>query len=186
MTRRPRVRTRERCTITRLTGNDERLAQLLRMKDQARLGGGARRNDAQHERGKLTARERIDLLLDPGTFEEIDQLMVHRAREFGLGERHFLGDAAVTGHGKIDGRGVFVFAQDYTILGGSLSEVMGEKLAKVLDLATRTGAPVIGLYDTGGARLQEGVASLGSWGGVLMRMALASGVVPQIALVLGP
>ncbi|MEX0750284.1 MAG: acyl-CoA carboxylase subunit beta, partial [Dehalococcoidia bacterium] len=156
------------------------------MKDQARLGGGARRNEAQHERGKLTARERIDILLDAGTFEEIDQLVVHRAEEFGLAERHYLGDAVVTGYGSIDGRVVFVFSQDFTIFGGSLSEAMSEKIAKVLDLAIKTGAPVIGLYDTGGARLQEGIASLGAWGDVLMRMALASGAVPQIAVVLGP
>jgi propionyl-CoA carboxylase beta chain len=172
--------------ITQLANSDERLAQLLRMKEQARLGGGARRSEAQHERGKLTARERIDLLLDPGTFEEMDQLVVHRAQEFGLAERHYLGDAVVTGYGKVDGRGIFVFAQDFTILGGSLSEVMGEKIAKVQDLALKTGAPVVGLYDTGGPRLQEGVAALGAWGDVLMRMALASGAVPQIAVVLGP
>jgi propionyl-CoA carboxylase beta chain len=156
------------------------------MKDQARLGGGERRNAAQRARGKLTARERIDLLLDPGTFEEIDQLVVHRARDFGLGERHYLGDAVVTGYGQIDGRTVFVFSQDFTILGGSLSEATSEKIAKVMDLAVKTGAPVIGLYDTGGARLQEGIDALGAWGHVLTKQALASGSVPQIAVVLGP
>ena len=166
--------------------NGERLKRLLQMKEQARLGGGERRNAAQHARGKLTARERIDLLLDPGTFEEMDQLVVHRARDFGLGERHYLGDAVVTGHGTIDGRHVFVFSQDFTILGGSLSEAVSEKIGKVLDLAVKTGAPVIGIYDTGGARLQEGIDALGAWGAVLARQALASGVVPQIAVVLGP
>ena len=143
--------------------NEERLKRLLQMKDQARLGGGAKRIEAQHERGKLTARERIDILLDPGTFEEMDQLMVHRATEFGLDQQHYLGDAVVTGYGKIDGRGVFVFSQDFTVFGGSLSEAMGEKMSKVMDLALKTGAPVIGINDGGGARIQEGVASLGGY-----------------------
>lgn len=166
--------------------NEERLTRLLEMKDQARLGGGLKRIAAQHERGKLTARERIDILLDPGTFEEMDQLMVHRATEFGLDEQHYLGDAVVTGYGKIDGRGVFVFSQDFTVFGGSLSEAMGEKMSKVMDLALKTGAPVIGLNDSGGARIQEGVASLGGYGDVFLRNVLASGVVPQISVIMGP
>jgi propionyl-CoA carboxylase beta chain len=165
---------------------EKRLEELLRMKDQARLGGGLRRIEAQHERGKLTARERIDVLLDPGTFEEIDQLMIHRATEFGLDEQHYLGDAVVTGHGKIDGRTVFVFSQDFTVFGGSLSEAMGEKMSKVMDLAMKTGAPVVGLNDSGGARIQEGVASLGGYGDVFLRNTLASGVIPQISVVMGP
>ena len=119
--------------------NEEKLERLLQMKDQARLGGGLKRIEAQHERGKLTARERIDILLDPGTFEEIDQLVVHRETEFGMDQQHFLGDAVVTGYGKIDGRGVFVFSHDFTVFGGSLSEAMGEKMAKVMDLALKTG-----------------------------------------------
>src|SRR5438067_3797121 len=165
---------------------EERLKRLLQMKDQARLGGGAKRIEAQHERGKLTARERLDILLDPGTFEELDQLMVHRATEFGLDEQHFLGDAVVTGYGKIDGRQVFVFSQDFTVFGGSLSEAMGEKMSKVMDLALKTGAPVIGINDSGGARIQEGVASLGGYGDIFLRNTLASGVVPQISVIMGP
>jgi propionyl-CoA carboxylase beta chain len=166
--------------------NEERLKKLLEMKDQARLGGGLKRIEAQHERGKLTARERIDILLDPGTFEELDQLMIHRATEFGLDKQHYLGDAVVTGYGKIDGRGVFVFSQDFTVFGGSLSEAMGEKMSKVMDLALKTGAPIIGINDSGGARIQEGVASLGGYGDVFLRNVLASGVVPQISVIMGP
>ena len=165
---------------------ETRLEELLRMKDQARLGGGLKRIEAQHARGKLTARERIDILLDPGTFEEIDQLMVHRATEFGLDEQHYLGDAVVTGHGKIDGRTVFVFSQDFTVFGGSLSEAMGEKMSKIMDLAMKTGAPVVGLNDSGGARIQEGVASLGGYGDIFLRNTMASGVIPQISVVMGP
>jgi propionyl-CoA carboxylase beta chain len=166
--------------------NEQRLERLLQMKDQARLGGGLRRIEAQHERGKLTARERIDILLDPGTFEEMDQLVVHRATEFGMDQQHFLGDAVVTGYGKIDGRGVFVFSQDFTVFGGSLSEAMGEKMSKVMDIALKTGAPVIGLNDSGGARIQEGVASLGGYGDVFLRNVLSSGVIPQISVIMGP
>ena len=165
---------------------EERLKELLRMKDQARLGGGLKRIAAQHERGKLTARERIDILLDPGTFEEVDQLMIHRATDFGMDQQHFLGDAVVTGHGKIDGRTVFVFSQDFTVFGGSLSEAMGEKMSKIMDLAMKTGAPVIGLNDSGGARIQEGVASLGGYGDIFLRNTLASGVIPQISVIMGP
>jgi len=165
---------------------EERLKKLLQMKDQARLGGGLRRIEQQHERGKLTARERIDILLDPGTFEELDQLVVHRATEFGLDEQHYLGDAVVTGYGKIDGRAVFVFSQDFTVFGGSLSEAMGEKMSKVMDLALKVGAPVIGINDSGGARIQEGVASLGGYGDIFLRNTLASGVIPQISVIMGP
>jgi acetyl-CoA carboxylase carboxyltransferase component len=166
--------------------NEERLQRLVQMKDQARLGGGAKRIEAQHGRGKLTARERIDLLLDPGSFEELDQLVVHRATEFGLDQQHYLGDAVVTGHGKIDGRAVFVFSQDFTVFGGSLSEAMGEKMSKVMDLALKTGVPVIGLNDSGGARIQEGVASLGGYGDIFVRNVLGSGVIPQISVIMGP
>jgi len=166
--------------------NEDRLKRLLQMKDQARLGGGLKRIEAQHERRKLTARERLDLLLDPGTFEELDQLVVHRATEFGIDKQHFLGDAVVTGYGKIDGRGVFVFSQDFTVFGGSLSEAMGEKMSKIMDLALKTGAPVIGLNDGGGARIQEGVASLAGFGDVFLRNVLSSGVIPQISVIMGP
>ncbi|MEX2227237.1 MAG: acyl-CoA carboxylase subunit beta [Dehalococcoidia bacterium] len=166
--------------------SEERLQKLLQMKDQARLGGGLKRIEAQHQRGKLTARERIDILLDPGTFEELDQLVVHRATEFGLDEQHYLGDAVVTGYGKIDGRATFVFSQDFTVFGGSLSEAMGEKMSKVMDLALKVGAPVIGINDSGGARIQEGVASLGGYGDIFLRNTLASGVIPQISVIMGP
>ncbi|MEX2246158.1 MAG: acyl-CoA carboxylase subunit beta [Dehalococcoidia bacterium] len=166
--------------------NDERLKKLLQMKDQARLGGGLKRIQTQHERGKRTARERLDMLLDPGTFEELDQLVVHRATDFGLDQQQYLGDAVVTGYGKIDGRLVFVFSQDFTVFGGSLSEAMGEKMSKIMDLAMKTGAPIIGLNDGGGARIQEGVASLGGFGDVFLRNVLASGVVPQISVIMGP
>jgi len=166
--------------------NAEKLQKLLQMKDQARLGGGLKRIEAQHARGKLTARERLDILLDPGTFEEMDHLMIHRATEFAMDQQHFLGDAVVTGFGKIDGRGVYVFSQDFTVFGGSLSEAMGEKMSKVMDLALKTGAPVIGINDSGGARIQEGVASLGGYGDIFLRNVLASGVVPQISVIMGP
>jgi len=165
---------------------EERLKRLLELKDQARLGGGLKRIEQQHERGKRTARERIDILLDPGTFEEIDQFVVHRATDFGLDKQHYLGDAVVTGHGKIDGRTVFVFSQDFTVFGGSLSEAMGEKMSKIMDLAMKTGAPVIGINDSGGARIQEGVASLGGYGDIFLRNTLASGVIPQISVIMGP
>ncbi len=165
---------------------EERLQRLLELKEQAKLGGGQKRIDAQHARGKLTARERLAILLDEGTFEELDPLVTHRATEFGLDRQKYLGDAVVTGYGKIEGRLVFVFSQDFTVFGGSLSEVMGEKMCKVMDLAMKTGAPVIGLNDSGGARIQEGVASLAGYGEVFLRNVLASGVIPQISVILGP
>jgi len=165
---------------------EEILKQLVDLKEQARLGGGQKRIEAQHARGKMTARERLNILLDEGTFEELDQLVVHRATEFGLDRQHYLGDAVVTGFGKIDGRLVFVFSQDFTVFGGSLSEVMGEKMAKVMDLALKAGAPVIGLNDSGGARIQEGVDSLAGYGDIFLRNTLASGVIPQISVIMGP
>ena len=166
--------------------NEERLNELERLREQARLGGGQRRIDAQHERGKLTARERLRILLDEGSFEEFDQLVLHRSTEFGIDEQRFLGDAVVTGWGKIDGRPVYVFSQDFTVIGGSLSEVVGEKMAKVMDLAMRNGTPIIGLNDGGGARIQEGVDSLASYGDIFLRNVLASGVVPQLSVIMGP
>ena len=140
---------------------DVRVARLRAMREQSLVGGGADRIDRQHERGKLTARERLDLLLDPGSFVELDAFVVHRAEEFGLDEQRILGDGVVTGHGTVDGRLVFVYSQDFTVFGGSLSEAHAEKICKVMDLAMRTGAPIIGLNDSGGARIQEGVVSLG-------------------------
>jgi propionyl-CoA carboxylase beta chain len=166
--------------------NEERLHRLEQMRAEALLGGGATRIERQHASGKLTARERLDLLLDPGSFTELDAFVTHRATEFGLDENHVLGDGVVTGHGTIDGRLVFVFSQDFTVFGGSLSEAYAEKICKVMDLAMKVGAPIIGLNDSGGARIQEGVASLGGYAEIFLRNVLASGVVPQISVVMGP
>src|ERR671927_180796 len=164
----------------------EKIEHLRELRDQARLGGGERRIEAQHAKGKLTARERLDLLLDPGTFVEIDQFVTHRATGFGLENEHYYGDGVVTGYGRIDGRLVYVFSQDFTVFGGSLSEAHGEKICKVMDLALRNGAPVIGLNDSGGARIQEGVVSLGAYAEIFLQNTLASGVVPQISAIMGP
>ncbi|HEX2912542.1 MAG TPA: acyl-CoA carboxylase subunit beta [Chloroflexia bacterium] len=150
------------------------------------LGGGQKRIDAQHAKGKLTARERIEVLLDEGTFEELDMFVTHRSNDFGLAEQKYMGDGVVTGYGKIDGRLVFVFSQDFTVFGGSLSETFAEKICKIMDMAMKNGAPVIGLNDSGGARIQEGVLSLGGYADIFLRNVLASGVVPQISAVLGP
>ncbi len=156
------------------------------MNEQAALGGGKDRIQKQHEAGKLTARERIDLLLDPGSFMEIGRFVVHRATDFGMADQKVLGDGVVTGHGTVDGRKVFVFAQDFTVFGGSLSGAYAQKICKVMDLAMKVGAPVIGLNDSGGARIQEGVESLAGYADIFLRNTLASGVVPQISLVMGP
>ncbi|MGO9839068.1 MAG: acyl-CoA carboxylase subunit beta [Polyangiaceae bacterium] len=161
-------------------------ARLDDMNARALAGGGAERIKKQHEGGKLTARERIDLLLDPGSFLEIGRLVVHRCNEFGMEKQKVLGDGVVTGHGLIDGRKVFVFAQDFTVFGGSLSGAYAQKICKVMDLAMKVGAPVIGLNDSGGARIQEGVESLAGYADIFLRNTLASGVVPQISCVLGP
>ena len=164
----------------------DKLARLAELEKQARAGGGKKRIQQQHAKGKLTARERIDLLLDPGSFEELDPLIVHRATEFGLDEQKYLGDAVVTGSGKIDGRLVFIYSQDFTVLGGSISEVSSQKICKVMDLAVKKGAPIIGLNDSGGARIQEGVMSLYGVGEILLRNTWCSGVIPQISVILGP
>ncbi len=153
---------------------------------QAELGGGADRITKQHAAGKMTARERIDFLLDEGSFEELDKLVVHRSKDFGLDQQLYPGDGVVTGHGLIDRRRVFVFAQDFTVFGGSLSETHAEKICKIMDLAMKVGAPVIGLNDSGGARIQEGVVSLGGYADIFLRNTLASGVVPQISCIMGP
>jgi propionyl-CoA carboxylase beta chain len=149
-------------------------------------GGGEARIAQQHRKGKLTARERLDLLLDPGSFTELDRFVTHRATEFGLAEQVYPGDGVVTGSGRIDGRLVYVYSQDFTVFGGALSEAHAEKICKVMDLAVRNGAPIIGLNDSGGARIQEGVASLGGYAEIFLRNTLASGVVPQISVILGP
>jgi len=164
----------------------DKLERLRELRAQALLGGGERRIEQQHERGKLTARERLELLLDPGSFRELDALVTHRASDFGLDAERYLGDGVVTGHGLIDGRVVFVYSQDFTVFGGSLSEAHAEKIVKVMDRAMENGAPIIGLSDSGGARIQEGVVSLGGYADIFLRNTLASGVVPQISLVLGP
>jgi len=162
------------------------LEQLEERRSQARLGGGRKRIDAQHAKGKLTARERIEVLLDEGSFEEYDMYVVHRTTDFGMAEQKFSGDGVVTGWGTINGRLVYVFSQDFTVLGGSLSETHAQKICKIMDMAVRNGAPVIGLNDSGGARIQEGVASLGGYADVFKRNVDASGVVPQISVIMGP
>jgi propionyl-CoA carboxylase beta chain len=153
---------------------------------RARLGGGQRRIDAQHARGKLTARERIDLLMDPGSFEELDMFVEHRATEFGMADNRVPGDGVVTGWGTINGRLVYVFAKDFTVMGGSLGQTHAQKICKIQDMALKVGAPIIGLFDAGGARIQEGVDALGGYGEVFRRNVLASGVVPQISVIMGP
>ena len=168
------------------TTTAEKIAELARKREQAMQGGGERRIAAQHAKGKLTARERLDLLLDEGSFEELDAFVTHRASDFGMAEQRILGDGVVTGYGRIDGRLVFVFSQDFTVFGGSLSEAHAEKICKVMDLAVKAGAPVIGLNDSGGARIQEGVVSLGGYADIFLRNTLASGVIPQISAILGP
>ncbi len=165
---------------------EDRYAQLHRLKELSRQGGGQERIDAQHKRGKLTARERLAILLDEDSFEELDSLVVHRATDFGLDKQKYYGDAVVTGFGKVDGRLVYVFAQDFTVFGGSLSEAVGEKICKVMDLAMKMGAPLIGINDGGGARIQEGVVSLKGYGEIFTRNVLSSGVIPQISVIMGP
>ena len=164
----------------------EILRQLEEKRSRARLGGGERRIAAQHQKGKLTARERIELLLDTGSFEEWDMFVEHRCTDFGMEKQSIPGDGVVTGYGTVNGRLVFVFSQDFTVFGGSLSEAHAEKIVKVMDKAVQVGAPVIGLNDSGGARIQEGVASLAGYADVFQRNVLASGVVPQISLIMGP
>lgn len=154
--------------------------------DAAHLGGGQKRIDSQHNKGKLTARERVQLLLDDGSFEEIGVLVTHRTTDFGMADQQFYGDGVVTGYGTVDGRAVYVFAQDFTVFGGSLSETHAEKICKIMDLAMKTGIPVIGLNDSGGARIQEGVRSLGGYADIFYRNVQASGVIPQISAIMGP
>ncbi|HEV2749120.1 MAG TPA: acyl-CoA carboxylase subunit beta [Gemmatimonadales bacterium] len=164
----------------------EKLELLKQKRAESELGGGAERIAAQHEKGKMTARERLEVLLDPGTFVELDRFVTHRSTDFGLADQKYLGDGVVTGYGRIEGRLAYVFAQDFTVFGGSLSEAHAEKICKVMDLALKAGAPIIGLNDSGGARIQEGVVSLGGYADIFLRNTLASGVVPQISAVLGP
>ena len=156
------------------------------MRSKALLGGGKKRIQKQHDKGKLTARERLDILLDKGSFSELDMFVQHRSNDFGMGENRILTDGVITGYGKIDGRKVMVFSQDFTIFGGSLSETFAEKICKVMDIALKTGVPIIGLNDSGGARIQEGVVSLGGYANIFLKNTLASGVIPQISAILGP
>src|SRR5947209_11841310 len=165
---------------------DERLEELRRRNRAAELGGGEERIRRQHKAGKKTARERLELLLDPDSFLELDRFVVHQTHDFEMADQRIPGDGVVTGSGRIHGRPVFVFAQDFTVFGGSLSEAYARKICKIMDLAMKTGTPVVGLNDSGGARIQEGVVSLAGYADIFLRNTLASGVVPQISAVLGP
>jgi propionyl-CoA carboxylase beta chain len=167
-------------------GSEEKKERLKRKREEAKKGGGKKRIEKQHEKGKLTARERLDLLLDKNSFEEIDPFVTHRSDKFGLDDKKIAGDGVVTGYGKIHGRPVYVFSQDFTVFGGSLSETHAEKICKVMDMAMKNGVPIIGLNDSGGARIQEGVSSLGGYAEVFWRNSMASGVVPQLSAVMGP
>jgi len=164
----------------------DKLDKLTELEKQSKTGGGEKRIQQQHAKGKLTARERIDLLLDPDSFEELDPFITHRTTDFGLAEQQYLGDAVVAGFGKIDGRIVFIYVQDFTVLGGTISEVSAQKACKVIDLAVKKGAPIIALWDSGGARIQEGVSSLSGVGDILLRNTLCSGIIPQLSVVIGP
>ena len=164
----------------------EQVKALISLREKARIGGGQKRIDAQHEKGKYTARERINMLLDEGSFEEFDMFVTHRCTNFGMEKNVFLGDGVVTGRGTIDGRMVYVFAQDFTVFGGSLSESFAMKICKVMDKGMTMGAPVIGLNDSGGARIQEGVNALAGYTEIFQRNILASGVIPQISAIFGP
>jgi len=172
------------------TSNDQTLQkkfeELEKKKNESLLGGGETRIQQQHTKGKLTARERIHLLLDEGSFEELGQFVMHRCKDFGLDKEYYLGDGVVTGYGTVNGRLVYIFSQDFTVFGGSLSETHAEKIVKIMDLAMQNGAPIIGLNDSGGARIQEGVVSLGGYADIFYRNTLASGVIPQISAIMGP
>src|SRR5450756_1718382 len=165
---------------------EDRIRRLRELKYHATLGGGEARIQRQHAQGKLTARERLDLLLDKGSFVELDRFVTNRCNDFGMEQQKVLGDGVVTGYGTIDRRLVYVYSQDFTVFGGSLSETHAAKICKIMDLAMKNGAPVIGLNDSGGARIQEGVVSLGGYADIFLRNTLASGVIPQISLIMGP
>lgn len=172
--------------IYTLPSKEEKLALLAKKNQEAEQGGGPKRVESQHAKGKLTARERIDLLLDRDSFEEIGKFVMHRCKDFGLDKQHYLGDGVVTGYGTVEGRLIYVYSQDFTVFGGSLSETHAEKIVKIMDLAMKNGAPVIGLNDSGGARIQEGVVSLGGYADIFYRNVRASGVIPQISAIMGP
>src|SRR5690554_2654260 len=166
--------------------NQDKIQKLIELRAEAKLGGGQKRIDSQHAKGKMTARERIEVLLDEGSFEEFDMFVTHRCTNFGMEKTKFMGDGVVTGHGTIDGRIVYVFSQDFTVFGGSLSETFAQKICKVMDMAMKAGAPVIGINDSGGARIQEGVTSLAGYAEIFQRNIMASGVIPQISAIFGP
>ncbi|OQX82348.1 MAG: methylmalonyl-CoA carboxyltransferase, partial [Bacteroidetes bacterium 4484_276] len=166
--------------------NQDKLQQLIDLRVKARQGGGEKRIVAQHQKGKYTARERIEMLLDEGSFEEYDMFVTHRSHDFGMEDKVFLSDGVITGHGTIDGRVVYIFSQDFTVFGGSLSETFAQKICKIMDQAMKVGAPVIGFNDSGGARIQEGVKSLAGYAEIFQRNILASGVIPQISAIFGP
>src|SRR5579859_1665155 len=165
---------------------DPKVESLRQRKDQAKQGGGSARIEAQHKNGRLTARERLDLLLDKGSFRELDAFVTHRTHDFGLHRQQYMSDSVVTGWGTVSGRLVYVYSQDFTVFGGSLGEVHAEKICKVMDMAVKSGAPLIGLNDSGGARIQEGGVSLGGYADIFLRNTLASGVIPQISAIMGP
>ena len=164
----------------------DKVKELIELRQKARLGGGEKRIESQHTKGKYTARERIDMLLDHGSFEEFDMFVEHRSYNFGMEKNRFLGDGVVTGYGTIEGRLVYIYAQDFTVSGGSLSEMHAQKICKVMDQAMKMGAPVIGINDSGGARIQEGVNALAGYSEIFQRNILASGVIPQISGIFGP
>ncbi|MCI0656436.1 MAG: methylmalonyl-CoA carboxyltransferase, partial [Acidobacteria bacterium] len=166
--------------------SSHQLEELRKKNREAELGGGDERIQRQHKEGKLTARERVELLVDPGSFEEFDKFVTHRCLDFGMEKSLVPGDGVVTGHGLVEGRPVFLFAQDFTVFGGSLSETYAGKICKIMDMAMRVGAPIVGLNDSGGARIQEGVVSLAGYADIFLRNTLASGVVPQISAIMGP
>ena len=166
--------------------NQDKIRQLVELREKARLGGGEKRIESQHSKGKYTARERIEMILDECSFEEFDMFVTHRSHEFGLEKQHYLSDGVITGHGTIDGRVVYIFSQDFTVFGGSLSETFAQKVCKVMDQAMKVGAPVIGINDSGGARIQEGVKSLAGYAEIFQRNIMASGVIPQISAIFGP
>jgi len=166
--------------------NQDKVRQLVELREKARLGGGEKRIETQHKKGKYTARERIEMILDEGSFEEFDMFVTHRSHDFGLENEQYLSDGVITGHGTIDGRVVYIFSQDFTVFGGSLSETFAQKVCKVMDQAMKVGAPIIGINDSGGARIQEGVKSLAGYAEIFQRNIMASGVIPQISAIFGP
>lgn len=169
-----------------MSSSQDKIKELIELRDQAKLGGGEKRIESQHKKGKHTARERIEILLDDGSFEEYDMFVTHRTTDFGLEKQLYLSDGVITGHGTIDGRVVYVFSQDFTVFGGSLSETFAQKICKIMDQAMKVGAPVIGINDSGGARIQEGVRSLAGYAEIFQRNIMASGVIPQISAIFGP